>query len=255
MRLPILFLAAFLTMILSRCAKQTDTLPVSPVSDYYALEVGKYAIYKLDSSVYVSFGQVKDIRSHIIKDIVDARLTDNLGRASFRIRRQFRSTTDTSQWIDRATYLVTPLANSMEIIEDNMRFIKIQSPITEGFSWNGNRYLPDDIFPEYGFNSTAHSHPGSWDYIYENVNVSTTINGKSFDSTFTVSSAINDSTGFPPLSKNAPAFKTIWEEKYAKGVGLISKIISLEEFQPSTSTYPNGYYSGFALKQTLIGHN
>ncbi len=240
---------------LTRCNKQTYTVSTASVSDYYPLKEGNYSIYQLDSTVYVNYGQSKEIHSHIIKDVVDAALTDNLGRPSFRIRRLFRSTADTTQWLEHATYLVTALDKSLEVIEDNLRIIKLQLPITDYFSWNGNRYLTDDIFPEYGFNSTAHSNLGSWEYNYENVNTSTAINGRVFDSTITVTSSVADSTGFPPTNLKAPAFKTVWEEKYAKGVGLISKIISLEEFQPSTSTYPNGYYSGFALKQTLLRRN
>jgi hypothetical protein len=87
------------------------------------------------------------------------------------------------------------------------------------------------------------------------VNNSASVNGFRFDSTITVTCSITDSTGFPPVTKNAPAFKTVWEEKYAKGIGLISKQVSLQEFQPTSASYPDGYYSGFALKQTIIGHN
>ena len=250
-----IFISVCLLLTFTCCSKKTDTLNSALISDYYPLQVGKYAIYQLDSTVYVSFGQVREIHSHIIKDVVDAQITDNSGRLSFRVLQLYRSTVDTSIWIEHATYMVTPLDKSLEVIEDNLRFIKLQLPINDLFSWNGNRYLPDDLFPEYGFNSTAHSHLGSWEYNYENVNSSTTINGHLFDSTITVTSSITDSTGFPPIAKNAPAFKTVWEEKYAKGIGLISKYISLEEFQPSSVTYPNGYYSGFALKQKMIAHN
>ena len=250
----LLLLAGFL-VTLTRCSKQTDTFSTASIIDYYPLEVGKYSIYQVDSTVYVNYGQSREIHSHIVKDIVDAKLTDNLGRPSFRIRRLFQSTTDTTQWIDHATYMVTPLSKSLEVIEDNLRIIKLQLPITDFVSWNGNRYLTDDMFPEYGFNSTAHSNLGSWEYNYENVNTGKTIYSLRFDSTITVTSLAADSTGFPPINAKAPAFKTVWEEIYAKGIGLVSRKINLEEFQPSSATFPNGYYSGFALKQTLIRHN
>lgn len=249
-----LLLSAGLLIALSNCNKQTDSFSTASIKDYYPLTIGKYATYQLDSTVYVNYGQSKEIHSHIIKDIVDAQLTDNLGRPSYRIRRLLRSS-DNTQWLEHATYLVTALDKSLEVIEDNLRIIKLQLPITDDFSWNGNRYLTDDIFPGYGFNSTAHSNLGSWKYNYVNVNTGSTLNGQVFDSTVTVTSSIADSTGFPPVGLNAPAFKTVWEEKYAKGIGLISKKISLEEFQPASTTYPNGYYSGFALKQTLLTHN
>jgi hypothetical protein len=250
-----LLLLTVIVTALNSCSKQTDTVSTASIGDYYPLTIGSYSIYQLDSTVYVNYGQSREVHSHVAKDLVDATITDNMGRPSFRIRRLFRSTIDTSQWIEHATYLVTPLDKSVEVVEENLRIIKLQLPITNDFSWNGNRYLSDDMFPEYGFNSTAHSNLGSWEYNYQQVNSSEMINGHSFDSTITVTSSIADSTGFPPISANAPAFKTVWEEKYAKGVGLISRKINLEEFQPGSSTYPNGYYSGFAVKQTLIRHN
>lgn len=241
-------------MLLSRCSK-TDTVSTGSISDYYPLEPGKYAVYKVDSTVYTSFGQVKEVHTNLIKDVVDAAITDNLGRPSFRMRRLIRSKTDTTKWNDHSTYLITPLPNSLELVEDNLRFIKLQLPIQDYFSWNGNRYLPDEVYPQFGFNSTAHSRLDSWEYNYENVNGSDSVNGKLFSNTITVTCSIADSTGFPPRDINGPAFKTIWEEKYAKGVGMISRNISLEEFQPRSTTYPNGYYSGFGLKQTLVEHN
>ncbi|MEJ7913739.1 MAG: hypothetical protein WKF70_11340 [Chitinophagaceae bacterium] len=249
-----LFPLAALVLLFVSCSK-SDPLQTGTISEYYPLKVGKYAIYTLDSTLYVSFGQVKETHSNIIKDIVDESITDNLGRPSYRIRRMLRDKADTSKWVDHATYLVTPTVGSLELIEDNLRFIKLQLPIRDYLTWNGNRYLPEEAFPQYGFNSTAHSRLDTWQYNYENVNSSSIINGKIFDSTITVSSTITDSTGFPPVNINGPAFKTIWQEKYAKGVGLISRAINLEEFQPRSNTYPNGYYSGFAIKQILVEHN
>jgi hypothetical protein len=233
---------------------KTDQLVTASIADYFPLQVGKYLTYRLDSSLYVNFGQRKEIRSSVMRDLVDAAITDNLGRPSFRIRRLLRNGADTSKWTEHSTYFVTPLQNSLELVENNLRFIKLQLPVRESFSWYGNRYLPVDMFPQFGFNSTAHSDLNSWEYHYENVNLADTINGRVFTS-ITIASTITDSTGFPPKDLNAPAFKTVWQEKYGKGVGLISRNVSLEEFQPRTSTYPNGYYSGFALKQTLIDHN
>ena len=242
-------------LLFSSCAKQTDILTTDRVTDYYPLTKGKYATYILDSTVYVSFGQVKEVRRHYIKDIVDTAMTDNLGRPSYRIRRQMRSDNDPNLWEDHATYLVTPLDHSVEVIEDNLRFIRLQGPVTEFFTWNGNRYLPDETYTQFGFNSTAHSRLGSWEYNYTGINESAVINGKTYDSTITIGCSIEDSTNFPPKDPNGPAFKTVWTEKYAKRIGLVYREISLEEFQPRSSTYPNGYYSGFALKQTMLEHN
>jgi hypothetical protein len=234
---------------------KSDHFVSDSIADYYPLQPGKYLTYRVDSSLYTNFGQVKEVRSSIIRELVDAPITDNLGRPSFRIRRLLRSNADTSTYTEHSTYFVTPLHNSLELIEDNLRFIKLQLPIRDDYSWNGNHYLPDDMYPQFGFNSTAHSDLNSWEYHYENVNVPDMINGVTYANTITIASTITDSTGFPPKDPNAPAFKTVWEEKYAMGIGLVSRTVSLEEFQPRTTSYPNGYYSGFAVKKTLIDHN
>ncbi len=253
-RLLTCFFYGCLLLWVASCNK-TETLQTATIKDYYPIALGKFQIFKVDSFVYVNFGQTKERRSHIVKDTVDAAITDNLGRLSFRVRRLFRSEIDTTQWLDQMTYLVTPTNTSLEVVEENLRVIRLQMPVREFVTWNGNRYLPDDIYPEFGFNSTTHSRLASWEYSYENVDMPAIVNGLAYDSTVTVTSSANDSTGFPPKGLTVPAFKTLWAETYARGVGLVSRHISMEEFQPKSSSYPTGYYSGFEVKQVLVGHN
>jgi hypothetical protein len=249
-----IFLYCGLLLWLVSCNK-SETLETGTINDYFPIAVGKYQIFKLDSFVYVNFGQTKERRTHIIKDTVDAAIADNLGRPSFRVRRLFRNEADTMQWVDQMTYLVTPTRTSLEVVEENLRVIKLQLPVWEFVTWNGNRYLPDDIYPEFGFNSTTHSRLSGWEYSYENVDMPMTVNGLKYDSTVTVTSSVNDSIGFPPTALTVPAFKTVWLETFARGVGLVSRHISLEEFQPRSSSYPSGYYSGFEVKQVMMRHN
>ena len=67
---------------LSSCSKSsTETFDTAPLSDYNPLTVGKYITYNLDSTVvYTNFGQTQTVNSYQVKLMVDAQITDNLGR-------------------------------------------------------------------------------------------------------------------------------------------------------------------------------
>jgi len=69
------------------------------------LEVGKYIMYQLDSTVFTNLGTKKEIHSYIIKDTTEAIVSDNLGRKAFRISRLIRNKIDTTSWLHIDSYL------------------------------------------------------------------------------------------------------------------------------------------------------
>ena len=242
-------------LTLSHCSKVTEFKSDS-VSDYFPAQVGRSTIYRVDSSIYVGFGQALEEHTSVIKDTIENEFTDNMGRPSFRVRRFIRDADDTTIWNDMSTYVITKLPQSVEVNEDNLRFIKLQMPIKEFFSWNGNRYLPEDpFFPKFEFGSSDHRDMGSWDYYYDSVDGTEALEGVNYPNTITIKGADANSNNIPANDLDVTGSKTFWMEKYAKGVGLIYKEVSLEEFQARNSIYPNGYYTGFQMRQTLISHN
>ena len=63
---------------------------------------------------------------------MDAQITDNLGRPAYRIIRYIRKNPHRS-WTANNTFMAVPTDNSIEYVENNLRFLKLKLPIKEGF--------------------------------------------------------------------------------------------------------------------------
>jgi hypothetical protein len=242
----------FLSVQLTGCDKKNDDFASDALTDYTNLQTGKYIIYRLDSTRYDGANLAETVVSYLAKDTVEGPATDNLGRAGWRVVRYLRDINSTSDndWQSMLTYHVIPSRENIEVNEENFRFLKLTLPIKEGRSWRGNGYLPDNPYESiYEFSNDEDMQ--DWEYTYQDVGASVTINNKNYDSTITVVQ-IADSTNLP-IQPNIPASKTYWVEKYAKGIGLVFKEVYIWEYQPPTNV--PAYKQGFAIKMTIIDHN
>jgi hypothetical protein len=248
--LPIIFLAIGL---LPACTKN-DTLQTAQIEEFMPLQPGKYIRYRLDSMLFIDFGQRDTTISYDAKDVVDAEITDNAGRRSFRIIRYLRSltSTDEADYTPALTLMVTPSRESIEVQENNLKFQKLKLPVTEGFSWRGNAFIPALPFYEiYEFSNDEDM--DLWDYTYHDVNQSVTLNDVVYDSTITVVQ-VSDSSNVPIEFPDALGYRNHWVEVYAKNLGLIYKEAVMWEYQPPNAGNP-GFRSGFGIKMTIIDHN
>lgn len=159
--------------------------------------VGKYIIYRLDSTVFTQFGRTTEIHKYQVKHQVDALITDNLGRPAYRIFRYIRDSAGTQPWMANGSYSVTLLENLVEVNDDNLRVIKLQLPFKDGFSWKGNRYLPPDPYGAL-FNFSNDDNMASWDFTYEGP-ASFTYSGNTYSTVFTVEQ-IDESVNVPITS-------------------------------------------------------
>src|SRR5581483_4520548 len=91
------FLAGFLLIALpfASCHK-TDTFQTVRLDNIMKLQVGKYIVYRLDSLNYTHFNQTLTATNYQAKDVVDAAITDNLGRPSWRVIRYLRDSASTN---------------------------------------------------------------------------------------------------------------------------------------------------------------
>ena len=208
-----LILAMPVFLSLQFCKKQTEQLPLTPVGAYYPTQVGKYIVYQMDSTVFTNFETTKEIHSYQVKDIMDAEITDNMGRPSFRVRRMIRDSAGINPWTDIATLMVTPLVSAIEYVENNLRYIKLKAPVKENYFWQGNSYINAEGPLDY---------LKLWEYSYINVDQPYYIDNTPVDNTVTVLH-IDESTGDPLLSPNNIASKNYSMEVYAKDIGLIYK--------------------------------
>jgi hypothetical protein len=235
-----------IVLALSSCKKQ-DAFTSGPVNDYYPLQVGKYITYNLDSTLFVNFGKKDTIIKYQAQDRVDSLITDNLGRPAYIIHRFIRK--DAAQtWIPNNTFLIVPTANAIEFVENNLRFIKFVIPVTSGFSWKGNNYLPTNPYPSYDF---ASAFTENWDYTYDSVDAPLALGALTVDSTIKVDQ-IDESLGQDPQDPSTIyAERTYSVEKYAKGIGLIYKEFLHWEYQGESQKG----FRGFGVKLTMTDHN
>src|SRR5687767_4593912 len=164
------WVSLLLAFVLGSCEPETENFESESVTDYLPLQPGKFIIYRLDSTVFTGFGRTEEIHSYQEKHLVDAAVTDNLGRTSYRINRYLRDTTGTRPWIASDVYFITPLEKSAEQVENNLRTVRLAIPISPGFSWLGNNYLPIEPYNKtYSFSSSTNTQLDDWEYRYESV--------------------------------------------------------------------------------------
>lgn len=228
------------------CEKKTDDFTVDPLSEYYPLAVGDFIDYYLDSTVFETFGTVTVTRHYQAREIVEDSMRDNQNRKAFRVVRYLRET-EQDQWRASITYMVTPLKNSIEVTENNLRFIKLISPVRPGVTWKGNRYIDT-----YSADLNV-SYMEGWDYTYDSVGMPLTIGGLSFENTVKVFERDEFLGQDPAIPGTQYAEETIASEKYAKGIGLIYREFLHWEFQ-GPQPGKSGYYEGYGIRMSITGH-
>ncbi len=228
------------------CKKQTETFASESINEYYPLQSGKTYLYRLDSTIPAPFGSSLIIKSYQAKDSIESSFSDNQGRQSYRIFRYTRDTSGTKPWSFAATYFATPANQTLEYVDNNLRFIKLHLPIREGYTWRAHSFIDTKSI------NTPVSYLDEWEYEYRNVGESFTILNKSYDSTITVFQH-DETTPSGPFNPNNYQQRNLGQEIYAKGVGLIYKEFLHWTWQ---ITPKQGYEDGsYGVKLRLISYN
>jgi hypothetical protein len=237
------------TISLFSCKGKKEELISEKLSEYIPLQPGKYITYRLDSMVYTNFGTVSVTRRYQVKHVVDAQITDNLGRPSYRVYTYITDSAGAQPWTVSGSYYVTPLTQQTEVIDDNMRVAKLHLPIKEGFQWPGNTYLADDpYYPTYDFNNDNDIQ--AWDFTYDVFEPATSYRGNNYTDVITVLQQ-DESGNAPVVDVNAYGYKTLALEKYSKNIGLVYRRYELWDYQKD----PIVHYTGFAVTMWMIDHN
>jgi hypothetical protein len=237
-----------LLLVLTACEKSvTETLEGGTVSDWMPLKQGSSITYRLDSTVYVSNNTSKVVRSYIVKDVVESSFTDNTGRKAFRIVRRTRDARDTLQWLPNAVFTATPMEKSVEWVDNNLRFIRLQLPMRDGFSWKGNSYVNTLSDPNLQYLD-------DWSYTFDSVGKPKTVEGRNFSETLTVNQrneVVNN-----PGDKARYFSVTRSREVYAKGIGLVQRDFLHETWQPPNISSSTGYYesNSVGIRLTYLRH-
>jgi hypothetical protein len=247
-----LLLSLLLLGGLFSCSNKTEDFNSEQISEYMLLQPGKYITYRLDSLVFVNFERDVEIHRYQVKHVVDAQVTDNLGRPSYRIFRYLRDSLGEQDWVPNGSYYVTPLQNEIEEIDDNLRFVKLHMPMREGYSWAGNTHLPDNPYSSlYDFSNDRDIE--DWEYYYDTFESMFSYQGHNYENVWTVEQQ-DDYFNIPLADPTNYGFKSRAVDKYAKGIGPVYREYELYEYQPNP-TGVSPFYAGFGIRMWMIDHN
>jgi hypothetical protein len=239
-----IYFLSFLITFLFSCTKNNPLITDTP-ADYYPIHLGNYIIYRMDSLKYVNVGSQDTIISYLAKEVVEDSISDNSGRPSYRVVRYLSDTTGNSPWVPSIAYMVTPLQTSIEVVENNLRFIKLVTPVQDGISWLGNAYIDTKS------DTSQVPWMEGWNYTYAGT-------GQPFDvlaGTIPQSVMVDEvdaTSGSPDGSYTQTLFS---EEVYGKNIGMIYKRLLYSVYHAPDVDYPSGATIGYGLTFNMVSHN
>src|SRR5450432_2159590 len=238
------FIVTLSILFLAACNK-SNPLDTDTPSDYYPMHLGSYIIYRMDSLKFINVGSQDTTISYLAKEIVEDSITDNLGRPSYRVVRYLSDTTGSAPWTPSIAYMVTPLKGSVEVVENNLRFIKLISPVQDGISWLGNAYIDTKS------DDSPVPYLDGWNYVYDSTGLPFSVLAGTIPQAVIVDEA-NDITGSSDGSYTQTIFS---EEVYGKGIGPIYKKFLYSVYQSPNVEYPSGATIGYGLTFNMVSHN
>lgn len=207
---------------------------VDPGYNYYPLEEGHWVLWRVDSFKY-SYELVGssvvvhvDTVSVYVKMEVGEEFTDLEGRPA---RKLYLYTLDTATMNPRAVrvwYAVRD-ASRLEVMEENLRFIKLVFPPLAGKSWKGNAlFSPEDVT-----GTSPYEYLLGWEYYYERVDEPLTVpvSGVQVDSGAVVVEQM----------LNTAVSVDSFVEWYARGVGLIHRVAVHLERDSAGEPFKRGF--------------
>lgn len=246
------------------CTRQNETFSPAPLSDYLPIHSGKYFIYRTDSIVFTNIQRNIEVHSYLEKQTVDTTVTDNLGRTAYVVYRFLTDTSGTQPWASAGTFLIVPNGKTLEIVDDNLRYVKLVQPLAANYTWKANNYLPADPYEGmFNYNFDDNINLNSWDFSYSSVDGTDTLNGVTYNhivraeksrDTFNIALP-NVGFGVNVNNPNITAYMTYSRDDYAKGIGMVFQQLSMWEYQPPGTNGNSAYYTGFCIRRSMISHN
>jgi hypothetical protein len=222
----LLFNVVFFIIIFS-CKKEQSPDTFLNASAYYSLKSGNAWIYRLDSTITPPFGTSLVVHSYHLKDSAGISFFDNTGRESWPIYRFITDTLEESPWQSISTYYVTLTGKNIEVVDDNnLRFIKLASPVSAGITWSGNSYIDTRSA------NTPYQYLDGWKYVYDSVNMPYTTIAGIVDSSVTVMQR-DETSPEGPFDPQYYQQRNYSIEVYAYNRGLIYKNFLHWTWQPT----------------------
>ncbi len=233
------------------CKKESAAVPFATLAGYYPLQVGNAYTYRLDSTIYLSFGTIVSTVSYLAKDSIVSTYSDNTGRTAYLVYRYLTDTLKKGALAYNASYYVVPTSHTVEVTDaNNLHFINLALPVAAGTTWLGNAYIDTKSF------TSDLAYMDNWSYTYQNINMPYTVLKGTIDSTITVTGINEIRPDDSPFDQQYFKQRDYSEEVYAKGVGLVYKEMIHWVWQPSDGINPAHYEDGsFGIKMSLVDYS
>ncbi len=237
--------------LFSACKSTSEVEPPLPkLGDAYAgLTVGRYIEYQADSVIYdpQPLGNIKidTFRLQIREKIVDT-FIDVQGMKRFRVEYSERKNA-TEAWNLKSIKTATIGEQNVERTEGNLRFVVMPLFFNEKTAWTSTVFInPDTEISVADEKITPFSK--RWSATVVSFDKAETIGGKAFAQVLTTRAQT------PASITNEKRYLL---EKYAKGVGLVSRELHILDTQDldANATWEKRAQRGFILKMTVLTHN
>ena len=236
---------SILTFFIVSCgSNEVETLPELG-SVYLPLSIGKTTIFDVDSVIYrqeIKQGFVKiDTNSWQIQEILQDTFRDSEGNLSYRIDR-FERKKGTLNWNVTKVFSTALTQKYALRNENNLRYIKFPNYFKEKTVWNGNIF--NDTVKIVANDDILELFSKQWTFTVLSFGKSEKIGNKLYEDVLTVQSQID-----PKILTE----KRFVLEKYARGIGLVSKVEKILDTQKLDGNieWEKRAEKGFIVKQTI----
>jgi hypothetical protein len=215
-------------------ACQRNIVPAENIGlgrDYFPVVKGQWIEYAVDSIIYNDFNKTTDTFKMEFQDRISDSFYDAQNRLSWRVDRSVRQDSNFA-WTELFTYYITPTSSYTEVIEQNLRFIKMVFPVKYNTRWYGNLYIPSDFNPDFQWYR-------DWDYRYDSIGSPYQNNWMLFPQTVLINQVERNEGN--AADTNAYSARTFSSERYARGVGLVYKELTRWVYQPAVNKYRKGF--------------
>lgn len=188
-------LAAMLAIVLVGCKKEEPVEAPDLGYDYFPRVVGQWIEYQVDSTWRDDPSAVSGSVSYRLLEKVVQTYTDDEGRLCYMIHRFVKD--DLDNWVVRDVWTSTRSNTAAESTEENLRLMKLVFPVNNGTDWDINVFNTEDEL-EVAFREKG----SAW-----------SAGTLSFANTVLVKNTVPANV----------IEKRNFEERYANGVGMVSK--------------------------------
>lgn len=220
-----ILMLALVAVFFTACEKE-EAAPVDLGYGYYPTKVGSWVEYQVDSLWRDDRFNILDSVSYRLRQLIESEYVDLEGRAAWRMHRLVQDTA--GNWMVRDVWSTTVNGIAAELTEENERRQKLTFPVRIGRAWDINVY---NTVPELSV-------------AYTEVDVPWAVNGLSFDSVAHVMQTVSANQ----------VIRRDFEERYAKGVGMIYKrhveTNTQTVFQPNQP--PVVQVTGFRMSMVVV---